>query len=258
MNALILYFSGTGNTEYVAKRINLFLNQLNVNTEVQTIEEKFQIEPNTYDLLILGCPKYYEYPALNFISYLKENLSVSEKTTPTFIYCTQAGSLKTNFNKMERILKEKNHRLIISRSFEVANNMVIFPSFPLTPEEKIKSNIDSIDKALKPILIDFINQKVQKERPNIFYQISSYLSGNVFSKLFSLFGVKYSTTDQCIGCGLCVQKCPSKNITLHNKRPAFGKDCIFCMRCINLCPKHAIIYNKKQCSIYKRIENSES
>ena len=70
--ALILYFSGTGNTEYIANKISLLLKEMDFNVEIHSIEETYPIIPNQYDILILGCPKYYEYPALNFIKYLKE------------------------------------------------------------------------------------------------------------------------------------------------------------------------------------------
>ena len=251
--ALILYFSGTGNTEYIGNKISLLLKEMDFNVEIHSIEESFQFIPDQYDMLILGCPKYYEYPALNFIKYLKENVPVSEKTIPAFIYCTQASSLKTNFNKIDRILKKKNYSITISHSFAVANNMVIISSFPLTPEDTIQSNLESVDQKLKPLLTKFMNNKVQKEMPTLFYQIVGYLSGHIVSKLFPIFGMKYSTTQQCIGCGICAQKCPSNNIKMCHKKPQFGKDCIFCMRCINQCPEHAIMYHNKSCSRYKKL-----
>ncbi len=254
MNILILYFSGTGNTEYIARKISLLLNELDFKIEMHSIEENFQIQADQYDMLILGCPKYYEYPALNFVRFLKENLPGSKKIIPTFMFCTQAGSLKTNFNKIDKMLKEKNYCLTVSRSFAVANNMVILESFSMTSEDKIQSNLNMAEEELKPLIADFIKGEMTKEEPTFFYRTVSYLSGRLFTKLFPLFGVKYSASDQCTGCGLCAQKCPSKNIVINNKKPEFHKQCIFCMRCINICPNQAILYNHKQCKQYKRIK----
>lgn len=253
MKACILYFSGTGNTELIAKKISRILNDLNCETEIHSIEEKFKINPDMFDLLILGCPKYYEYPVLEFISYLKKRLPESKRTIPTMFFCTQAAYLKTNFNLVEKILKRKNYKLIVSKSFEIANNMVIFDALPLTEEEKIQSNLRKIDKELKPLLSSFMKRKVIKEKTNTVYGILTYLTGVVCTKLFAWFGVKYSATKECTGCGLCVRKCPKRNIVLNNKKPKFGKKCIFCMRCINICPNHAILYHNKQCQIYKKL-----
>lgn len=119
MNALILYFSGTGNTKYAAQKFEQELKNRNIRTEIHSIEEDFSIKPDTYDLLIFGCPKYYECP---------------------------------------------------------------------------------------------------------------------------VFAMKYSASEDCIGCGLCAGKCPKNNITMKDKKPELGRNCMFCMRCINLCPANAILY----------------
>lgn len=253
MKACIVYFSGTGNTEYVAKKISTIMNELKCETELHSMEEKEKIDSSNFDLLILGCPKYYEYPALEFISYLKKRLPISKKPIPTMIFCTQAAHLETNFKPVERILKEKNYKLIVSKSFKVANNMVIFNAFPLTDNEKIQSNLKKVDRELRALLVQFMKGKEVKETSNIVFGAVSYISGVVCTKLFSKFGMKYSTTAECTGCGLCARKCPKSNITLYKKRPKFGKNCMMCMRCINICPTHAILYNNKQCQIYKRL-----
>ncbi len=55
----------------------------------------------------------------------------------------------------------------------------------------------------------------------------------------------FYTTDACIGCGQCVERCILNNIMLHNKRPQWGDRCTHCMACICGCPVEAIEYGKK-------------
>jgi ferredoxin/flavodoxin len=253
MKALILYFSGTGNTEYVAKKISRILNELQVASEMHSIEEKYIINPNNLDMLILGCPKYYEYPVLDFIKYLKNTLPHSNKTIPAMIYCTQAGPLITDFKKIERILKTKNYNLTVERSIPLANNFTILKMFPPTKDEKLEINLDNLDKDLKPLLSNFMKGQLIKENPNIVLRILCYLSAIIFTPIFAHFAVKFSTSFSCTNCGLCVKKCPRQNITLHNNKIKFNNKCIFCMRCIHSCPVHAILYNNKECTRYKRI-----
>ena len=38
--------------------------------------------------------------------------------------------------------------------------------------------------------------------------------------------------DACIGCGQCIQRCPTNNITLENGKPVWSKNCTHCMACI--------------------------
>ncbi len=47
--------------------------------------------------------------------------------------------------------------------------------------------------------------------------------------------------NRCIGCGLCVQKCPPRSLVLKNGRPVFRyRECIRCYCCQEYCPEGAI------------------
>lgn len=57
-------------------------------------------------------------------------------------------------------------------------------------------------------------------------------------------------TDKCIGCGICVENCPGRALSIINdnsRRYAIvaNKDyCIGCKRCTRLCPNNAIKVTK--------------
>ena len=74
-----------------------------------------------------------------------------------------------------------------------------------------------------------------------------------FSHLKGLFGQRlwfYSKTarytdklkvsEKCVGCGLCVSLCPTKNLSLRGGKAAAGDRCTMCYRCISRCPQKAI------------------
>lgn len=49
----------------------------------------------------------------------------------------------------------------------------------------------------------------------------------------------------CIGCGLCVAKCPPRSLTLKHGKPVFDyQNCIHCYCCQEYCPKGAITSGK--------------
>ena len=55
----------------------------------------------------------------------------------------------------------------------------------------------------------------------------------------------FTASDACTGCGQCVWRCPTNNITLQTRKPVWGQNCTHCMACICYCPAEAIEYGKK-------------
>ncbi|UGV40540.1 phosphoadenosine phosphosulfate reductase family protein [Methanococcoides orientis] len=41
---------------------------------------------------------------------------------------------------------------------------------------------------------------------------------------------------KCMGCGVCVGKCPNNSITIKDEKAVIGKTCIHCGACIDICP----------------------
>lgn len=46
-------------------------------------------------------------------------------------------------------------------------------------------------------------------------------------------------TEKCIGCGMCTQLCPMKNLSIVNDKAVQNERCTMCYRCISNCPKQA-------------------
>ena len=84
-----------------------------------------------------------------------------------------------------------------------------------------------------------INNYKRKNKKVIIYNFESILTNrwlinNIYSKLFS-------SSENCIGCGKCVEECPQNNIFLDSrKRPEWGDNCELCFICEMLCPVQAI------------------
>lgn len=254
MKALILYFSGTGNTKFIAKQIAADLEELQCETMLYSIEDAPKIEPDSYDLLVLGSPKYFEYPVFFFLDYLKKNLPCSSKPVPTMMYCTQASPLMTDFTKVKKMLAAKNHNLIIGKSLPVANNFLIFKSFEKTTPEKRKANLEAALAECRQLSEKLVKGTPSEENIGKALAVADRAVAVLCNKLFPVFAMKYGAGESCIGCGLCAKKCPKNNIKMANGRPEFGKSCIFCTRCVNNCPVHAITYHNQTCEQYHMIE----
>ena len=67
------------------------------------------------------------------------------------------------------------------------------------------------------------------------------LPSNHFKKLFPDFDeIKMEITDDCTGCGTCLDYCLYKGIVIENDRAKHTDMCIQCGRCATFCPSNAI------------------
>lgn len=245
MTALILYFSGTGNTKYVANLFSQALVAKGVSVQMRSAEEPQPVEAG-YDFLVVGCPKYYEYPALFLLQYLRKVLPAAQHQTPVLAFCTEASAAKTDFSGLAKLLRQKNHELCITQSFTMANDLMFLGGFLPTPQKEVQGNLKKAAQ-LVPTLVNALlagQRQTEKVAPYLRPVYHAVAAG--CTAVMPLFAMNYAASDACIGCGLCAKSCPKSNIQMVEKRPRFGKNCIFCTRCINLCPAHAILYGKKQ------------
>ncbi|MDO4573385.1 MAG: 4Fe-4S binding protein, partial [Clostridia bacterium] len=50
----------------------------------------------------------------------------------------------------------------------------------------------------------------------------------------------HARRDLCVGCGLCAENCPARNITMRDGLPHFSGRCTMCMSCAFRCPQDAV------------------
>lgn len=62
---------------------------------------------------------------------------------------------------------------------------------------------------------------------------------------FALKADKFSVDDTCTSCGKCVTVCPIETISMRGGKPVWGKACTQCTACIHICPVAAIQDGKK-------------
>ncbi len=77
--------------------------------------------------------------------------------------------------------------------------------------------------------------------------IGALLSGKV-NEMFNKFYLrddKFTVKENCISCGLCEKKCPLGNVEMKDGKPIWKGNCTHCMACICNCPVEAIEYGKK-------------
>ncbi|GAA0762699.1 EFR1 family ferrodoxin [Clostridium sartagoforme] len=251
MKGLILYFSGTGNTKFIANKMGEEFIKNECEIEIHSIEEEFNIEKISFDYLILGFPKYFEYIPQIFMEFIEDNLHYSKSEIKTMIFSTGKDKLQTYFDELEKILIEKNFKVILTTNFKMPNSNILSREYLDTKnidlEEVYNKSLQKIKNEIANFLIENYNKKeINNFKSIIMKKLYKFRTKDLYKNSY-----KFSVSSQCDKCNLCVKICPTRNIENIGDYIKFRDNCILCCRCMSCCPKNAILYKNKQYSQYK-------
>ncbi|MEE0421033.1 MAG: EFR1 family ferrodoxin [Lachnospiraceae bacterium] len=236
---MILYFTGTGNSEYVAKRI-----ANGISDDITNLFDK--IRSQDYSGIHSDRPWVITAPAYAWrIPHILERwLEKTELTGNKNIYfiMTCGGSIGNAGRYLKALCGKKGMNYLGCYGIVMPENYIAMFSTPAREEafRTIEKAEGEIDRAIGLIK----NSKAFSE-PQITLgdKMNSGIVNSIFYPLF-VHAKKFYATDACIACGKCEKVCPTKNIRIENGKPVWGKDCTHCMACICRCPKEAIEYGK--------------
>ena len=237
---MILYFSGTGNSKYVAKRIADALGDeiVNLNARIKASDTS-PIE--TDERVIIVTPTYaWRIPRV-VRDWLRKTELCGAKQAWFVMTC---GSEIGNADKYNRDLcTEKAISCMGTAQIVMPENYIAMFSAPQADEARqiVAQAEPSIDRAIAAIQA---GECFAPTRNNLY---DRFMSGPV-NPIFYKFCVKadaFTVSDTCIGCGQCAKLCPMNNVTLKDGKPVWGRNCTHCMACICYCPVSAIEYGKK-------------
>ena len=237
---MILYFTGTGNSRYIAHRIADALGDglLSMNDRIKAGDTS-PIEVN--ERLIIVTPTYaWRIPRIVRDWLTKTEFPGAKRAW----FVMNCGSEIGNAAKYNRTLcREKQLSYMGTAQIIMPENYIAMFDAPRAEEarqivDRAESGIDRAATAIAE------NQAFPPPRDNLY---DRFMSGPV-NPIFYAFCVKakaFTVSDACIGCGQCARLCPTNNITIQNGKPVWGGDCTHCMACICYCPAEAIEYGKK-------------
>lgn len=235
---MVLYFSGTGNSRYAAKKIAeisadevISINQRLRSKDYHTV---FSEKP----LVFVG-PVYAGRLPRVMDDYIKKTTFAGTNRVYFIGTCAQTPWVTVEY--VEKLCKEKNFTLL---GF---NSIVMPQGYVAGGGTQPKEVNDKILKEAEPEILRIAEtireqQLLPKEQPGKAV-MSKVLNPIMYSMMISAKG--FTATDQCTGCGKCEARCPLNNVKLVNGKPVWGKDCTHCMACIAGCPARAIEYGKK-------------
>lgn len=249
----IVYFSGTGNTKYIAEKMKAAI--IKTNNEVDLINiEKDRINPILYKKIIIGGPVYVEkYPEI-LLKYIENNLS--DYTGNCMMFSTQAftGATPVFRHAIKRI---KHLNVTYYNYLTMPNNFYNF-MFKKCAEDMQTELIKAASVKAERMVLEFLQEKINKFKISYSRVIIAEITYKLVFPFFRNKLMKKLSIDRnrCINCRVCERSCPAKSIKISPEL-TINNDCTFCQRCINACPKNAFLYKEKPIIQYKLKQEAE-
>lgn len=248
---MLYWYSGTGNSRYVASRIASLVGESDcrfIPHELGIGEtRKFpQYDASRHDDKdsVGFCFPVYSWGVPPVVLEFVRKMP-SENLRGRYLYavltCGDEAGLAAEM--LRKRLKEKGVALDAVFSVIMPNDYVMLPGFDVdTPEVEAKK-LSAAGERIAGIA-SVVNAR--EEADDVFRGPMAWLKTRLVFPLFRRWGVQTGRwkvdAEKCIGCGKCAATCPAANIKLTEGRPQWGKRCWSCTACFHTCPVRAIEY----------------
>lgn len=236
--AIIFYFTGTGNSLYVAKRIK----ERFKSAKLESIADAMRNDNFNYDdydvvgfvtpLYFMGMPKVVK----EFIN----KISIS-KASYIFTIITRAYTKGMILIDIKSILKAKDKELNYGEYITFPDCYIRWDqAHSEKSQEKIFYNaeikIGQIKKQIK-------NKENYIVKEGSILNIVALIVYNTWKSTLRAKGKTFKVSNECTKCGICIKSCPMQNIIFKNEELKWESNCQDCMACVQNCPNKAIYFD---------------
>ena len=246
---LTIYFSGTGNTAYIAKTFSLKMEAACLSIED---DADFFKEMEKHDTIAFCYPVYGSRVPYIMRKFVEKHMDVLAGKK-LIIFVTQMAFSGDGARAFVDMF-DGGAEVIYAEHFIMPNNVNNLAFLKQTGENKTKDCFKAAEVRLTQICDDIRNGIVKKRGFSAFSKFLGIIQGGPWqgtkSGKFSVErkGMKKVWIDKdCTACNICVKICPMKNLENTNGKITHKNNCTICYRCVNRCPHKAItvFFNKK-------------
>jgi ferredoxin len=237
---MVLYFSATGNTRYIADNLAGLLDDTSLNLLPRIRNRDFSAIHSEKPFVI--CAPTYVCEMPRFLAAYLKKIPLTGSRDVWFIF-TSGGYAGCSGVLAKKLVRKKKMLFRGYTEFKMPRNYIANNWYPELERVEIERRISDSSKKLSEVAEAIRNRGRLKSRH---VWLSEKITTVPFNPVWCRFKqptVPFHAKASCISCGRCVQLCPVKAITMVNGKPLWTKEsCAHCMSCIQNCPVEAIEY----------------
>lgn len=252
MRTEIYYFSGTGNSLFVAKKLQELLPGAELVPIVRRIKENnYSIKGENTGFIFPCHGLTIPIPVRVFLKRIN-----SGSSDYFFAIATRGGTVFKGFEVIDKYLRKHEKYLNSAFTVDMATSDPKLDYFTVPTKEELdaleKNALQKINDIHKIILsrsdypgddnsgVTFTGNRILN---NILEWLVPFATHFISPKIKKYF---YADS-KCTGCGICEKVCLSGKVKMISGRPVWQRDikCYLCYACLNYCPAEAVqIYSK--------------
>lgn len=234
---MILYFSGTGNSEYTAKRIAEYIDDDCINL-FDKLKSKDYSEIKSDKPFVIVTPTYaWQIPHI-----LRDwiNSTVFSGNSQIYFVLTCGGEIGNALKYARKLSEDKGFDYMGCVEILMPENYIAMFDAPET--QQALEIVDTAESDIKATALRIKNgEMLNVKGVHLIDRVKSSIVNLIFYPVF-VHAKKFVVSDKCIGCARCVTDCVMSNISLVDGKPVWQDNCTHCMACICRCPVGAIEY----------------
>lgn len=237
---MIFYFSGTGNSYYIASVLAKHTSERMISVSEAWKEQQWEYSLQEGERIGFVFPVYSWAPPKLFLDVIS-NLVIRGTVTYCYMVCTCGDDIGCTLSIMQKTLERKGWVLNCGFSVIMPNTYVCLPGFDVDSQLVIQTKMAALPERLEQVVVCVQEKKSNcwDVHPGSFPWIKSHLIHPLFNR-FLLTDRYFRSSDSCNGCTKCSRECPVGNILMKDRRPQWQGHCVGCLRCYHTCPQHAI------------------
>lgn len=236
----INYFSGTGNSLYVARELHKRIPETELIPMVSLLNsDLIKSDAETVGFIFPVHLAMAPAPVIEFVKKLD-----LRSAQYIFAIATRSGSQHRAFIDLENVLKKKGKTLDSFFSLNMPSNDPKFEGWKPATEEEIRKLESSAQNKLDSIQKIILNKEKRPEEDTDFITpIPAFPILSIFLPFINRFyNLEFYSDSKCVRCGTCEKVCLSGKVKIIDGKPVWQKEvqCFFCHACLNYCPQQAV------------------